>query len=106
MSEKFTPLSVEMEKKPQAFFDTPVSHTPEKDFELDLTVQRLKRHLEVGNLIDAFETGEAVSDEQRLKAAAMIDGRGWNTLFTHLQTGDQMVTFLVPGAEFSIIYSS
>jgi hypothetical protein len=102
MSEKFTPLSVEMEKKPQAFFDTPVSHTPEKDFELDLTVQRLKRHLEVGALIDAFETGEAVSDEQRLKAAAMIDGRGWNTLFTHLQTGDQMVTFLVPGAEFSI----
>lgn len=76
--------------------------TPEKDFELDLTVERLKRHLDVANLIDDLEGDEPLGDKAK-KVASIIEGRGWNALFKKLEGGKKdIVVFAVPSGPYAI----
>lgn len=79
-----------------------VAETQEKDFELNLTLQRLERHLELGEMIDRLEAGEMPSTAERAKLANIIEGRGWNALFRELHEGDRVAVFIVPGGPYSI----
>lgn len=76
--------------------------TPEKDFELELTVERLKRHLDVAAIIEDLEADKPLSAATRKKIAAIIEGRGWNTLFETIKNDDEVAVFVVPTGAYAI----
>ncbi len=74
----------------------------ERRLELEPSINRQKRHMEVANMIAILEGDKPLEPSFRKKTAAIIEGRGWNSLFSKLEDGDKLVTFIVPDDFYSV----
>lgn len=66
-------------------------------------VFRLERDLKLANATEKLEQGKRLEQEEIEMMVGALEGRGWQKLFSGVEPGDGLATFLVPNAEqFSI----
>lgn len=68
----------------------------------EAAIERVERQIDSAELIDRFEKGENLSQEEKEKLADKIKNRGWFGILNNLSAGDRVAYFNAPGGELAI----
>ncbi len=74
----------------------------EENFDDDI-VERSYREIGVVMALDNFVENNEIDNKEKAKLAGMSERRQWGKVFTKLEKGDRVVSFISPGANFLAI---
>lgn len=60
---------------------------------------RLDRNLRLGESLESLERGKPLERREVREVAGALESRGWYNLFSKLQSGDDLITLLVPSGK-------